>query len=178
MANQLVKLADVTYTPGTPTIPSRPAYCYWTQVVAAGHWTYPRREQWVQDPSTGQWQQVGATSTSVWAPGQTTMKQVCLPAEPGQVGTPATVSYTAALGWNGGARSITPMTGNGYFSFKVADGVGGAVVGLVRDDQSTLPNEPTHALYIHNAQVQIMESGAIVATAPTSHVGSKQLRII
>lgn len=178
MANQLVKLADVTYTPGTPTIAPRPAYCYWAPVVKSGYWAYPGRDWWLYNPKTGKYGFMMNTYTPVWVPGTTTLQEVCLPAEPGQVGTPPSISHTAVLGWNGGARSADPMIGNGYFGFKVSDGTIGAVVGLVRDDQSTLPNEQTHAFFVHDGQVQVMESGVIVATAPTPHAGSKQLRIV
>jgi hypothetical protein len=82
------------------------------------------------------------------------------------------------VGWNAGGRSIVGMPGDGYFGFNVSQGAIGAVVGLTRQNLSTQPNEPTHAFYIHDDIVDVIESGVVVATAPSAHAEANQFRII
>jgi len=176
MANQLLKLADVTYTPGRPYQPAVPAYCYQQAVYSPGHWEYPGTSVTVQDQNTGQYVTF-YSYTSVWVNGRTTYKTVCLPGTPEVPGIPASTSYAAIVGWNAGGRSIDPLSGNGYFEFKVGDSPVGAVVGFALENITTLPNEPTHAFYVHGAVVEVMESGTTVATSTTPHSSTTPMRI-
>jgi hypothetical protein len=82
---------------------------------------------------------------------------------------PPTTTYTSVNGWNGGARSIDQLDADGYFEFQVRDVPAGVVIGLSLGDTSTLPNEPTHALYIHGSVLEVMESGTVVHTAGIAH---------
>lgn len=175
MANQLKKLADVQYTPGRPYIPAQPGYCYWQE------YQLPNRYVLRTSTTTAPWLDGGTivTTTSWWAvePGGTAYRQICVPAVPEQTAVPATTSYTAIVGWNAGGRSIEPIAQDGYFEFKVSPGPIGVVVGLVSQNISTLPSEPTHAFYAHGTQVDIIESGTVVATAPGAFSSAKPMRI-
>ncbi|HEY6612769.1 MAG TPA: hypothetical protein VIZ86_16770 [Pseudomonas sp.] len=90
---------------------------------------------------------------------------------------PAVISYSSIAGWNGGASSIEPLEGDGYFSFNVSPNPAAVVVGLVAHDESVLPSEVTHGFYVHGDVVEVMESGAVIATAPTAHATDKRLVI-
>lgn len=166
MANQLKKLATVQYTPGTPYVPGTPAYC--TSVVTSsrvvqfntggsGEPIYDPASGLTYYPSAPSYRQVVET------------KRVCYPAVPAQQATPATTTYTAINRWNGGGRSIDPLIGDGAFRFQVSGVPSAVVVGLSAADTSTLPSEPSHAFYVHDTTVDIMESGGVVATSPTPH---------
>lgn len=174
MANQLKKLASVQYTPGTPYVPGTPAYC--TSVVTSsrivrfntggsGEPIYDPASGLVYYPSAPSYQQVVET------------ERVCYPAVPAQQATPAATTYTAINGWNGGGRSIDPLVGDGAFRFQVSGVPSAVVVGLAAADTSTLPSEPSHAFYVHDTTVDIMESGVVVATSPNPHAYATPLAI-
>ena len=177
MANRLVKLADATYAPGIPYQPAVPAYCVQIPVVTPGYWEYPGTAQWVVDPLTGQGQTF-YSYTPKWVPSKTRYQQICYPAQPEVLGVAPVTTYTPIHGWNGGANSIAPLVGNGVFSFQVRDGAIGVVAGLSRSNDSSLPSEQEHAWYIHGEQVDVMESGVVVASCPLPHTGSRRYQIV
>lgn len=182
MANRLQKKAEVSYTPGSPYVPGKPAYC-----VADTGDTGIRLASGSTSPSADFTVNIFADDsgeTHVWASGQvkyeepkTTTSSKCYSAEPGTPATPGTVTYSSVTGWDAGGRSIAPLIGDGGFRFEVSQGAIGAVVGLVAEDYSQLPNEATHAFYVHGNTVEVMESGTVVATAPTPHDAAKPLLI-
>ena len=171
MANQLKKLALIQYTPGSPYVPAMPAHCVTTTESTIGVTYVSATGGTVVDGAgasfgvTPVYEQVIKTT------------QVCYPATPEQLAVPATTTYTSVNGWNGGGRSIAPMVGDGAFTFELNATTIATVVGLAADDVSTLPNEPTHAFYVHQGVVDIMESGTVVATAPVAHDATKRYAI-
>lgn len=172
MANRLNKLAEVQYTPGTPYVPARPAYCtsvsYTTnELVVSGGGTV------VYDDG----QTTITTGDTLSYEPRTTTTKTCYPAVPEQLGTQASVTYTAINGWNGGGRSIDPLTGDGAFRFQVSSVPSAVVVGLSGADTSTLPNEPSHAFYVHGTTVEVLESGVSVATSANPHAYATPLAI-
>lgn len=175
MANLLKKLADIQYTPAIPYQPARPPYCYWNPEVSRGEW---------QLRQVGEWRRVGGqyvfvgTIEYVWVPASDSEGLICIPGTPAVPGSPARVNQSAVLGWNGGARSIFPMIGSGYYSFRVPAGAIGVVVGLSSRNDSTLPNEPSHAFYVHQGDIDILEYGQQVTTVPRAHDASKRFQII
>lgn len=174
MANQLKKLANVQYTPGSPYVPAQPAYCTTVVTETTGLQYTSTDVQYVTD-ANGQtvlvsgWQQVYDTVV--------TTQQVCYPGAPAIPAVPSSLTYSSIVGWNGGGRSIYPLTGAGFFDFKLSSSPLGIVVGLSAGDVSTLPSEPTHAFYVHGTTVDVMESGVTVVTAPTAYDTAKPLRI-
>ena len=177
MANRLTKIAGVQYTPGTPYQPAQPGYCYWTSVLTPGDYSYPGTVKWLFDSNLQQWVAVYSYEP-VWNPPSGQNIITCTDPVPAKPATPATISYSGIVGWNAGGRSIVGMTDSGYFGFKVSQSAIGAIVGLTTQNLNTQPNEPTHAFYIHDGLVEIIESGVVVATAPTPHVEANQFRII
>lgn len=178
MANRLNKLAEVQYTPGTPYVPAQPAYCTSTtrERTGVGFSSGALAPTVVIDADT----LTVSYTTSPTVPEYSTTPStspVCYPAVPEQLGTQASVTYTAINGWNGGGRSIDPLTGDGAFRFQVSGVPSAVVVGLSGADTSTLPNEPSHAFYVHGTTVEVLESGVSVATSATPHAYATPLAI-
>lgn len=173
MANQLKKLATVQYTPGTPYVPGTPAYCT-TEVASRTIVEFGTGGgEPIHNPDNGLTYYPGAPS---YRQVETTT-EVCYPAVPEQLAVPATVTYTAFNGWNGGGRSVDPLSGDGAFRFSVSGVPSAVVVGLVREDAGTLPGEASHAFYVHGTVADIMESGSVVATSPHAHSAATPLAI-
>jgi hypothetical protein len=175
MANQLKKLADVQYTPGRPYIPAQAGYCYWQEYQLPNRFVLRTSTSTLSGPNGG----TIYVTTSWWdvQPGGTAYRQICVAAVPGQTAIPASTTYTAIVGWNSGGRSIEGLTGDGFFQFRVGPSPIGVVVGLVNQNLSTLPNEPTHAFYAHGTAVDVIESGTVVATAPSAFSATKTMQI-
>lgn len=164
MANRLKKLAAVSYSPGTPYQPYVPGYCVQSTQTIPG---YIESSNQYQLDGSGDLTVVGNPPRFV--PPAPYNVIVCFPAQPEVLGVPATITYLSVNGWNGGARSVGQLDADGYYEFRVNDAPAGVVVGLSIGDTSTLPNEPTHALYVHGAVLEVMESGVVVHTAPIAH---------
>lgn len=177
MANRLQKLALVKYTPGTPEVLPVPAYCVKIQETIPGGVGI---SGWVSGTNTGLGQGAGQTvymPQYTQYPPRTVYREVCYPAVPGKKAVPAVVQYTPINGWNSGARSKEMLEADGHFAFQVGQSAGAVVVGLSRNNLTTLPNEQTHALYIHDGQVDIMEGGTVVAHNVLAHDGTTVYRI-
>lgn len=164
MANRLKKLADARYTPGTPYQPYVPGYCIQVPYTVPGYQTYSTEFVLDQDGNL-----VVLQTSSGFVPPSTRYRQVCFPTQPAIAAVAPTTTYTSVVGWNGGARSIEQLDGDGYFEFQIVDVPSAVVVGLSTGDTSTLPSEPTHAVYAHSTTLDIMESGVVVHTAPVAH---------
>lgn len=176
MANQLIKLADAVYSPGTPYQPAQPAYCYWTVDHVPGYWTYGGTTTWVKDPQTGEY--VAFTSyTPVWQPATETPVQVCVPGTPAVPGVPAVTSYTGIAEWNAGGRSVEGLAADGFFQFKLSAGTVATAIGLVLQNVTTKPNEASHAFYVHEDTVDIIESGTVVVADFAPHDPAAVFRI-
>lgn len=182
MANQLTKLAIVSYTPATPYRPARSAYCYWKRETVEGFWDLQLVAVYIESNNA---LTIGGTpgrqlvfqTHPVWRPGGVVETYVCLPADPGQQGAPAQTTYTPIAGWNSGARSVAPLLADGRFEFNVKSGAVGVMVGLVPRDVSTLPSEATHAFYIAGDTIKVYESGVEVLTVPEPHVETETFTI-
>jgi hypothetical protein len=161
MANLLKKLAEVAYTPGRPYQPATKPYCYWDGGVG-GEWVLKFDGEWIR---FGDRVEFIGTQSWVWVEGAGA-KQVCIPGQSAKPAIPAQIRQSAIMGWNGGGQSVVALEGSGYFTFKVPAGVMGAVAGLSSWNETTLPTEQTHAFYIRDGQVSIMERGAVVAELP------------
>lgn len=61
--------------------------------------------------------------------------------------------------WTSGARSVTPLVGDGWFSFSVPVGSVGVFVGVVGDDASTLPDEPILGFMFGSGEYRVDEKG-------------------
>lgn len=164
MANRLKKLAAVSYSPGTPYQPYVPGYCIQVPYTVPGYQSYSTQIVVDEDGNVTIFQ-----ASDGFVPPSTQYIEQCFPAQPEIVGVPATTTYTSVNGWNGGARSVDQLDGDGYFEFRVNDVPAGVVIGLSLGDTSTLPNEPTHALYLHGTVLEVMESGVVVHTAGIAH---------
>lgn len=178
MANQLTKLAIVSYTPAIPYRPAREAYCYWRRETVEGFWDLQLVAVYVESNNA---LTIGGTpgrqlvfqTQPVWRPGGVVETRVCLPADPGQQGVPEQTTYTPISGWNSGARSVAPLLADGRFEFNVKSGAIGVVVGLVSQDAGTLPSEATHAFYVSRSTIKVYESGVEILTVPEPHIESE-----
>lgn len=199
MANRLKKLAQAQYTPSSPYQPGSPAYCVTTVVgyqsksglsgydaglvdgngvtTGFGSVSPGQVRDALSDLASGGFAGVMLNTESGNDELVPITRRVCYPAVAAIPAEPAKLTYTAIDGWNGGARSITPLVGDGAFTFEVGPAAIGVVVGLVGADESTSPAEPSHAFYVHQGVVAVMESGVVVATAPTPHSAGKRLAI-
>lgn len=172
MANRLKKLADARYTPGTPGQPYVPGYCTLVPYTVPGYQQVTTQLFLGEDGELHIFYTTGA-----YVPPKTAYRQVCYPSRPYIPAVPPTVTYTAINGWNGGARSVDQLDGDGYVEFQVNSGASATVVGFSSQDLSNLPSEPSHALYIHGSAVDVMESGVVVHTASVSHTYANVYRI-
>jgi hypothetical protein len=60
--------------------------------------------------------------------------------------------------WDGGARSITSFTGDGYFGFAVPVGVAGVVVGFNTQDSSYHFSDIEHGFHFRRGEFRIIEN--------------------
>lgn len=190
MANTLKKLGVVEYTPGIAPIPGQPAYCvqvrtsdsdlarvagrhtdggYTAPVGAWGNATHGAPMDLV---ATNEFASV-YESTSVAPSSGTTSRYdpyttQCYPAVAGTPGTPGQVSREDRVGWNGGARSIDVLSGEGYVKFVINAKPTGVVAGLARNDSGGVFGDVTHGVYAHGSLIDIVESGKVVATTDVS----------
>lgn len=156
MANRLTKSLNVEIvsagTPGTPGVPPTPAYCVTTSQTQT---TNPII--YIPDDDGGFIQLPGPPTTT------TTSTTTCYPATTGTPPTPGTPGIVASdfnLGWNGGARSIAELTGNGGGQFSVKSGTVGAVVGLQDGAVEFAFGHITHGFYCRGNLASVIESGA------------------
>lgn len=167
MANRLVKLDAVSFTPAIPYVQAQPARCWWQAVYTPGRWV--------------NFVDLGVNSALVfsnitsskgglrWAPPTYVNKRFCSPAIPGRQGVPASTVRSAIIGWNSGASSVVPLSGDGSFAFKIGSRPVAIVVGLTPNNLTTLPSEPTHAFYVAGSVIKVYESGVEVLTVPEAH---------
>lgn len=173
MANRLIKPGGVQYTPAVPYQPAVPAYCVMEPYTIPAHYTI--KTEIFRDPKTGE---LFILQTSQeWVPESTGYRQVCFDAIPEQQAVPGRAQVTGTVGWDSGARSIAQLDANGAVRFSVVDQAVAVVVGLAAQDVSTLPSEPSHALYIHGTTIDVMEMGVVVHTASIAHDGSNEYSI-
>lgn len=64
--------------------------------------------------------------------------------------------------WDAGARSVTPLLGDGWYEFRIPRGHT-AIAGLVREDKGVDPSELSHALHWAGGAVRVVENGREVA---------------
>lgn len=181
MSNRLSKLAITSYTPGVAYQPAVPAYCvthsHWVpdSTVIAGY--TPVKVGSGINNSSG----LGGTTQYVPyyknLPAHWEYTTTCYPAKPEVKGVPASTSYTAINGWNGGARSVATLRGDGYVKFNANARPIAMVVGISSADASTLPSEQSHAFYIHGTTVDLMEFGQVVAASVMTHAAANEYRI-
>lgn len=172
MSNRLQKLALTTYTPAVPSRPAVPAYCTTTGVE------YPARTVVVQ--YTVVYKNGKAIYYPVYEqhPPQTVYTTTCYPSQPAVAGSPAVTQYTPINGWDAGARSKVALDLDGHFQFYISGAPSGVVIGLSTNDFTTLPNEPSHAFYVHGTQVDLLEYGEVVASAVAVHSSDKLYKLI
>jgi hypothetical protein len=167
MANRLLKLADVKFTPAIPYQPAVPGYWYLVEVSRPGTWVYvgpALSRNYVRGFGVS-----GFRSTLSYRPNGTVQELRFAPSVPALPGRPASTTYTAIVGWNAGGRSIESLAADGSFQFNVGPNPIGVVVGLVNQDLSTLPTDQSHAFYVQGTTVSVLERGVEVATVPTTH---------
>lgn len=172
MANRLKKLADARYTAGSPYEPATPGYCRLVAVNNPGFISFGGGSDGGLLENRIPAGFSGVSYSNIvpgYNPPSTGYRQVCTAGTPARVAVAPSISYAAVTGWNAGARSAQQLDRDGYFEFQIGDVPFGVVVGLASEDLSTLPNEPTHAVYAHGTTLDILESGALVHTAPVAH---------
>lgn len=162
MSNTLYKSILSTYIPGSPGIPSdpgqqyQPAGYYWeTQSVCA--WkavtTY-----------TGASSGLISITEYVYAC-ENKRVSVYREEQPYRAPSPAVAPVPSQfisdyqLGWDGGARSILSLAGDGYASFVVPHSNAGSFVGLNDADLSAGYMELDYAIYAHRGIAEVYENG-------------------
>lgn len=86
----------------------------------------------------------------------------CYPAVEGRQGSPARLDSYENNGWNGGARSISPVPVGGYFDVDIPDSPLGVMIGLSDGAPDHSYSHPTHALVFRPGGVTPVEKGADV----------------
>lgn len=87
---------------------------------------------------------------------------VCYVAVPGVVGSPARVDYSDNFGWNGGARSRTPISEAGYFRCTLPASPAGVMVGFSARTLYHTYSALTHVLAARRDSFTVVESGTTV----------------
>lgn len=175
MANRLTKLAAIHYTPAKPYEPAQAAYCETVKYACERRPIYSGEATPIDWTADGGLLSGGAVLVGYETVCQS--KTVCYPAVPEQPAVPAAISYSTIAGWNGGGRSIEALAADGYFSFTVSPNPAAVVVGLADAEATESPGEVRHGFYVHGSTVEVMESGVVVATAPSAHATAKRLTI-
>lgn len=103
---------------------------------------------------------------------------VCYPEVPGVQGSPAQVIHENVLGWNGGARSIATISGDGFVQFRVPFRPTGVIAGFGVTDESAAFNEATHAFYARGSTIEVVERGQVLAEVPVSPESDPLLTIV
>ena len=202
MANRLIKIATLTYTPGKPGVPAQPGrwepYEYYPEIrpkkgeqslmdnayqsamriygSSFGNYALDSRS------SNGRIQQAAASSlgmilealvgTGPTAGGGLSagafpqIGYVYVKGTPGIPEVPAKVVSNPQSGWNGGGRSIRRIRKDGRVRFSIGPRSIGVLIGLSGPNDSQTFSEATHAFYLNNGQLSIVESGVTVATVP------------
>lgn len=229
MANRLLKLASVTYIPGTPAEPGSRGY--WvsadsplaksrgggfslsgkpgTQVSASGqtsvidgayqaalkiyNQTYGSYSADIRSANAQVRASAGAALSNIvsalMGTGPTAggglqtnavsgIGQVYIEGEPGKPGKPAQVSRNSQNGWNGGGRSIRRIRQDGQVKFQFGPRSIGALVGLSGPADSQNFGEASHAFYLFDGALSIVERGAIVAAVPGIDLAARPVFII
>lgn len=185
MANRLLKRYAVTYIPGTPAQPAVP-----------GRWVSSGSQETQAPRLAGSKTPASTSNTAITvtvlqggdlfinspylvsqgitdviirgvqsSTGVTTNK-VYIPARPAVAGVPSRVTQTAQSGWNGGARSIDSLTGDGYIEFFFSPVLIGGLAGFAYGSDTVAFGEATHAFYRSFDSLHVVERGSIVFTVP------------
>lgn len=165
MANDLEKLADVTFTAGIPAQPYRPAR---EVTYVAGNYTvsYAGTYLLYTDPATGQpATQLVLTPIITWVDLSYT---VTIPAVPYRPYIPPTISANALTGWNSSAISLASLADDGGWRFTVPTSSAGVIVGLANENDYTTPNAIEHGAYVSFTSVQVWEAGQVVVSGFTN----------
>jgi hypothetical protein len=178
MTNLLTKdaAAYVPPEPATQGTPGTPAYWVTESATVCGIFSSGVTYGWTE-PTDGSDPAYIPLATGA-SPGLityrcvTTTRRRYVPAVPATPGTPGgslaqALAGTYNLGWNGGARSLSTLKGDGYATFKVSSITGGVVAGFNGADNDTHPNEIEHGLILTGGTVRVIQSGAIVASTGT-----------
>lgn len=187
MANRLLKRSAVVYTPGTPAVQGRAGqyvsleYAIYVGLVPPGTRLYGMPPVTVSGgwynaqgyPTAAALLVMGIFGTGPVAGGPADKDgmwgtvppapQVWMPAVKARPAIPAKLSNSPQSGWNGGARSIRRMTGDGRVEFQLGPRNIGALVGLSGPQDSTNFGEATHAFYQTDGTLAIVERGVTVA---------------
>jgi hypothetical protein len=182
MANRLLKKPALKYTPAQPGQAGSPARCWWeTRTVqtldeALNQIIYYGRLSGLT-PQKALEVFGGIYADFLGGPSYTYQVQVCTPAVAPIPSVPAVITYDNLRGWNAGGRSINYLSGNGYVEFEISPLATGAVVGLAGITDSTLPNNCTHAFYVHSGVTELLENGASVQTITVDLSTRPRLRV-
>lgn len=178
MANRLVKLARVDYTPAVLAVPPTPAYCTTRTerraISSGGSMTltiYNSGPNQVSQPSSvWVYESRGSGTTSY----QNVRTQVCYPAIPGTPGIPAQAQETVEIGWDAGAHSIHAFSGDFRFEFDIGQDSSGVLCGLAPAGiPSAEYNTIRYGLRQVGDQLTVVELGRMVVEAPTYTPGQR-----
>lgn len=103
---------------------------------------------------------------------------VCYPADPGVLPEPSTLQFDQRQGWNAGAQSIASVTGDAVLRWSTDKHPAGVLVGIAPLSFDHYFGEVTHGLYATDGLIQVVETGLVVATAPSAPDQTQTLRII
>lgn len=164
------------YTPPAPPISPQPPVAptpEWTEKISRTERVcYDPILYEIIDPVTGEGIGYGI------APGfceiKTVVKEIVHPATPGSPGAPGHSAVPAdyMLGWNAGATSALPMTGNGQFEFQVPTTSEGIVCGLATEQLTIVWGDFPWAFKVSAGQVHVVELGATKAGPFSSPEGT------
>lgn len=79
--------------------------------------------------------------------------------------TAASLRILGTIGWNGGARSIGTLAGDGALSFKVPTSASGVVCGLSNSDGGPGYREILYGLYCQHGTAQAIAAGRLLGSA-------------
>ena len=163
--NHLEKIFEETYQSGQAAVPARTATVSYDEIMAAVN-ASPNDD--IKD--VGDWvaENYGIHAQWEYSRGVVTIRI------PGTAEVEAGYVRKAILGWNGGARSIDYLAGDGYFEFTMTAVPRKVIVGLAKadiDPTSTQFNDATHAFYVRTdnptSRIRVRESGVKPTPTPS-----------
>lgn len=201
MANRLIKIATLTYTPGRPGVPAQPGrwepYEYYPEVrvpkgakslvdsvyqaairiYGRAYGNYSLDIQGNSRTQKAASNSLGMIVDALMGTGPTAggglsegaipqIGYVFIKGTPGVPDIPAKVVTNPQSGWNGGGRSIRRIRKDGEVKFNIGPRSIGVLIGLSGPNDSQVFSEATHAFYLNNGVLSIVESGVTVAAVP------------
>jgi hypothetical protein len=171
MSNRLTKRSRTNYIPAVPAVPARPAYCVTTSGDTVKYVKIESLKNTGVQIAPGysiiilfHYDYLGRTITDgflIPIVVHNTPITTCYPAEPGVPGREAVAGTDNQVGWNSGARSTDPVSGDFDYTFTIPAVPSGAIICGLAPVGTAIGqfNAIEHAIYTAGTAIKFYELG-------------------